>query len=327
MRCYFINDKVKLGSDTIARFKVVTDPRCDLRRDRMSSIHPLQGLGIESSLAEALAKIEIPPRPVLLDKVMAEMNHEEPDFRRLANLILTDVGMSASLIKTANAPIFGYRTKATTVRDALTMLGLINVLRTVAGLSLRKAVPESPALQGFWETSARVAYLSGWLARELGIRDCVRSEDAYTFGLFRDCGIPILLNLLEGYEQVLAAAHAEPRLSFTAVEAGHHALNHAVVGSVMAHSWFLPDLHVQAILHHHGVEMLSPTPSSEQLPPGGRRLIALTQLAEKLQADASRTPEHEWSKVAEPCLEVLGIPTASVAVLQPAAEEILRQIE
>ena len=61
--------------------------------------------GIEASLAGTLAKIEIPPRPVLLDKLMAEMQQDEPDFHRLAGLIRADVGMSASLIKTANAPM------------------------------------------------------------------------------------------------------------------------------------------------------------------------------------------------------------------------------
>ena len=62
---------------------------------------------IEKSLAKALAGIEIPPRPAVLDKVMAEMQSSDPDFRRLANLILADVGLAAGLIKTANSPAFG----------------------------------------------------------------------------------------------------------------------------------------------------------------------------------------------------------------------------
>lgn len=292
----------------------------------MSGSQVLQGLGIETSLAEALAKIEIPPRPVLLDKVMDEMNHDEPDFRRLANLILADVGLSASLIKTANAPIFGYRTKASTVRDALTMLGLINVLRTIAGLSLRQALPETPALKGFWETSARVACLSGWLARELGVRDGVRPEDAYTFGLFRDCGIPILLKMLDGYERVLDTAQRESERPFTEIEAGHHALNHAMVGSVMAHGWFLPEVHVLAIFYHHDAGMLQ-SHSSERLPAGGRRLIALAHLAEMLQSDAAARPMREWNRVSAACLAVLGIDEAQVAELQPLAKEILQQLE
>ncbi|MBL8478603.1 MAG: HDOD domain-containing protein, partial [Sterolibacteriaceae bacterium] len=226
---------------------------------------------IEKSLAKALAGIEIPPRPAVLDKVMAEMQSSDPDFRRLANLILADVGLAAGLIKTANSPAFGYRSKAATVRDALTMLGLINVLRTLAGLSLRAVLPESPAMKGFWETSSGTAFICGWLTRELGIREGIRSEDAYTYALFHDCGIPVLLHSLPGYEETYTATHVVDR-PYTEIEIERHELSHARVGAIMAESWFLPDLHVQAILHHHATRIFPP--NMPGLAAGTRRLIA-----------------------------------------------------
>lgn len=276
--------------------------------------------GIEESLAKTLSRIEIPPRPAVLDKVMAEMQSHDPDFRRLANLIVADVGLAAGLIKTANAPAFGYRSKATTVRDALTMLGLINVLRTLAGLSLRTVLPESPAMKGFWEASSGSAFICGWLTRELGVREGIRSEDAYTYALFHDCGIPVLLHSLPGYEETFLGNRDADR-SYVDIENERHELNHAQVGSAMAETWFLPELHVQAILHHHAPKIA--TPSMPGLMPGTRRLIALGQLAEKLHADLTGGADHGWKLAGEDRLAVLGIAADRLDELRSGAGNIL----
>lgn len=281
--------------------------------------------GIESSLAETLANIEIPPRPMVLDKVMAEMQLDVPDFRRLANLIQADVGMSASLLKTANSPVFGYRTRVSTVREALTMLGLINVLRALAGIALRQAAPETPLLKGFWENSVRVALLSGWLVKQLGVRDGIRSEDAYTFGLFHDCGIPVLLKALPGYEATYELACRESERPLTEIETQHHTLNHAMVGCALAHSWFLPQVHVQAILHHHNIGLLF-APESE-IPHGSRRLIALAHLAEMLSDDVHEARDHEWQRLGDSCLTILDCTSERVADLRAGALEVLKEIE
>lgn len=280
--------------------------------------------GIDGALAEALAKIEIPPRPAALDQIMSEMKADEPDFRRLSSLIMSDVGLSASLIKTANAPIFGYRSRAGTVREALTMLGLMMVLRTVAAYAARQALPETPLLKGFWDTSARVAHLSGWLARELGIIFGVRPQDAYTFGLFRDCGIPVLEKSQAGYSQALVAARAEPVRAFTEVESGWVAVNHAMVGSIMARSWYLPEILCDAILRHHEAAALL---NEGELSPAEQRLIALAQLAERLQGGNDASVKHEWNKLGTAVMAVLNITTADVERLQGESAGMLSELE
>jgi HD-like signal output (HDOD) protein len=276
---------------------------------------------VEAALGKTLEKIEIPPRPAMLDKLAAEMQQDEPDFRRLANLILADVGLSASLIKTANSPAFGYRSKAATVRDALTMLGLINVLRTLSGLALRQAAPETPALKGFWETSSHMAHTSGWLVKQIGVQHGVRSEDAYTYALFHDCGIPVLLKALPGYEATYLRAIEDGGRPITAAETEAHSLNHALVGCAIAKTWYLPDLIVQSILNHH--ENIS----GQELTPACRRLIAVGQLSATLVAGATGRTDHEWARLAEDCLRTLEIGPAKVGELAAGVKQLLREIE
>ncbi len=276
----------------------------------------------ENLLAQTLARIEIPPRPVLLDKVMAEMRSDDPDFRELARIITADVGMAASLIKTANAPFFGLRNKASTVRDALTMLGLLSVLRTIASHALRQALPVTPALEGFWERSTRIAYLCGWLVRQVGVKEGIRVDDAYTYGLFHDCGIPILMRTFDGYQGTYSAVSSEPDRPLTLLEMERHDLNHAMVGCALAKSWFLPEIHAQAILHHHDADVLAPEPS--EIPASIRRLIALGHAAEWLDQSSDPAHDHEWLRIGPTCLTILNLTGELLAELKPEAQSFLK---
>lgn len=274
---------------------------------------------IAGNFTRALRGIEIPPRPEILDRVVEELQSEEPDYRRLAYLVVSDAGIAAGLVKTANAPYFGYRTKASTVREALTMLGLVMVSRTVAGLALRHALPEGSGLAGFWDTSARVARVSAWLVRQLGVRDGVRGQDAHTYGLFRDCGIPVLMRAYDNYPDSLAAARGDPQQSFTAVEERFHGIDHARVGGRLARSWGLPETDCLAIEHHHDEDALA---APDALPTPARRLIALGQLSDQLQ-QRSPPADCEWSKLGASCLSALGLSVMDVPALAEEARGVL----
>lgn len=276
----------------------------------------------EALLAQTLARIEIPPRPALLDKVMAEMQAEDPDFRELARIITADVGMAASLVKTANAPFFGLRNKASTVRDALTMLGLLSVLRTIASHALRQALPVTPALEGFWERSTRIAYLCGWLVRQIGVKDGIRVDDAYTYGLFHDCGIPILTRAFDGYQATYSAHAVAPDRSLPLLEMEQHGVSHAMVGCALAKGWFLPENHAQAILHHHDAEAMAA--GHTEIPAGIRRLIAIGHAAEWLDEESDLAHDFEWQRLGPTCLSILGISGERLVELKPEASAFLK---
>jgi HD-like signal output (HDOD) protein len=236
---------------------------------------------------------------------MDEARKDEPDFNRLASIIGTDVGLSAGLIKTANSPFFGMRQRVRSANEALTVLGLKAASRAVAGIVLRNSFPNVPNLERFWDASARIARLSGWLAQQLRIRGLL-AEDAYTYGLFRDCGIPVLLRRFPDYEKVLAAANADATRSFTEVEEAEIPTNHAMVGCILAQSWWLPEEICLAIRNQHDLAMLESAGSD--LPMLSRRLIATTQFAEHIvQRQLGLSLTQEWTKLGAACLQILDI--------------------
>lgn len=281
--------------------------------------------GLDRQLEASLREIGIPPRPRLLEQIVLEARAGEPDFNYLADLIQADVALAAGLVKVANSPFFGYRQKTRNVRDALLMLGLRAAANAVAGLILRRLFPLPPQLERFWDASQRTAELSAWLVRRLGVRYGVGAEDAYTFGLFRDCGIPILMRRFDDYRDVLVRANECDSQSFTAVEEAVLPTNHAVVGGLMAQSWWLPEDLCTALRRHHDGSLLARDGVGGS--GSSRRQVALAQLAEKLHQELTGLGlTREWDKLGDACLAELELTEAELGGLVDEAGDFVARL-
>lgn len=274
------------------------------------------------NVESVLEKMEIPPRPGILDQIFLETRQEEPDFLRLATLISEDMTLSASLVKTVNSPFFGLQHRASSIQDALMLLGLEVASRMVAGILLRHTFPRRPELDELWDASLKIAVLSHWLALRLGRALGLRPADAYTFGLFRDCGMAVMQIRQFDYANTLTRARAEPRQSFTEVERSVLGIDHAVVGSKLASDWRLSDEMAWGILFHHAIAELG---ASVEVPqPSSLRLVALAQFADRLlQDNGELAVDHEWDKLGPRCLEILGLDEGRQAELSAEAGEFI----
>ena len=282
-------------------------------------------LSVDGVLEQSIKGIDIPPRPLIIDRVRAAMNEEVPNFKRVGELISADVSLAAGLIKTANSPYFGYQSRARSINEALLMLGLDVTCRAIAAISLRQAFPNSAHYERFWDASAKIAVLSGWLARRLK-RPRLRADDAYTYGLFRDCGIVILLRRFPEYKMTLHRTNNEAVLSFTALEQRELPTDHAVIGCLLAQSWWLPDEICQAIRHHH--ELASIATADSAVPLASRYLIAIGQTAEHLlQQVSGASHTAEWPKLGAACLRLLDLKDENLPELYEEATVLLSTLD
>jgi HD-like signal output (HDOD) protein len=279
-----------------------------MSKDIQTSVSGIdQSKRVEGLLESALADTGIPTRPAILDRVHTEMEKDEPDLNLLARIISADVALSGGLISIANSPYFGFHGRVRSVNEALMILGLDVACRAIAGLILRKLFPASLALERFWDASASIARISGWLSQHDDIGIKVPANDAYTFGLFRDCGIAVLLNRFPYYNAILLQANEEKTLSFTQVEEIQCPTNHTVIGSLLAQSWWLPEEISNAIRLHHEYAILQNNDST-LLPATTRGLIAISQLAEHIfQHHTGLSKSQEWEKSSEVCMQLLEI--------------------
>lgn len=249
---------------------------------------------IDQELERVALSVGIPPRPTVLIELSQEAKKDEPDFHRIEKLVSTDVALSASLLKTINSPFYGLRSKASTVKQAIAILGLTTLSRLVTGMAVRNVFTggNQVSMERFWDASAKVASVTSYVAKQL---PGMNKDEAYTFGLLQDCGIPILMQRFPEYKQTLGLANQLLNKKFTAVEDEVHGTNHATMGYLLARSWSLPEAITKAIRFHHEFAMLEG--KQELLPEEGQNFVSLALLAERaIQLHSGLSQSVEWIK-------------------------------
>lgn len=267
---------------------------------------------LDREARKIVGEIGIPPCPAILTRLLREMREDEPDFQGIGTMLSSDIGLAASMLKTVNSPFYGLGRKATSIQQALMLLGLQNVARLVTGLLLRQvfAVSNSDVMEGFWTNAANIAAGTAHLAHTLR---CAERDEAYTFGLFRDCGMPLLACKYPDYADLLKGgtlAHGQTLLD---AEEDRYGLTHALVGYHMATSWYLAPELCQAIQQHHD-------PRLPLQGPAGKRgtLIALGMLAEHilvLSQESGAAADGNWPEVGPAVLRCLDLDESDVARL------------
>lgn len=263
---------------------------------------------LDRALASSpLRDIVIPPCPELLVALRTEMDKEDPDPQVIADIAGRDVAMSASLIRTANSPYYARSRPATSVNEALGLLGLRMTEKLLIALLTRNSVPvNSPLLEHFWDTSTHRALAMAHIARQLY---GVSPDLAYTCGLFSHVGIPILMLGVRGYAGTLTEALARQDRSFTETENAAHKTDHAVVGALVARTWRLPTPIYQAVRVHHDFTVLQDKTVLAEV----RMLVAMGLVAEHLVTlHEGAGEQREWAVYGPACLACLAIDEAEV---------------
>lgn len=266
----------------------------DREIDNAKSAGPLQGIVIQ-------------PCPALLTDLRVEFNREDPEPATVAHIAARDVAMAAALIRVANSPIYARSRSASTVAEAVALLGIAQTVSILTGFLLREVITvKSPLLEHFWETSTRRAYAMGYIARQMyGIN----ADIAHTCGLFCHVGLPIMLQGLPGYEATLAQAIGSSDRTFTQLENDAHRTDHAVVGAIVAKTWRLPPIVAIAVRLHHDFTVLR----ADTIPAEVRTLVAMSLLAEHLVALHEGHAAHvEWEQHGADCLAYLHVSEAEI---------------
>ena len=282
---------------------------------KRSTMAPANQSALDEATERVAKDIRIPPCPAVLTALLREIRADDPDFKKVASLVSSDVGLAAAMLKTVNSPFYGLQRRVESVQQALGLLGLLSTTQLVTGLLLRQAFPvgASKALEHFWEHSTRVASLTALLARELRSSD---RDISHNFGLFRDCGMPIMLERFKApYEEVVAG-----KMSIDA-EQERFQTHHGRIGYLLAKSWSLPDDMCLAVRDHHSPAALSG--EILDLSPACRNLIATGALADHFISVASGgNPLQAMDELARLATAQLGVSVEDLAELAQVAGRV-----
>jgi HD-like signal output (HDOD) protein len=198
------------------------------------------------------AGVKIPACPQVLIDVQEILQDPDSGNQSLVRIIGRDIKLAAMVFKTANsAAASGGAKKFVDLDQAVAVLGrrtIANITR-MAALQLSLAGPD-PRLVRFWDRSMNVAMLCSIVAEIAPNGGQLSGEQAFTAGLFHDCGVAVLMQHFQSYCQ----AYAEPKKPLPEIleQDKAHTTSHCVVGQMVAQEWQLPDFVCETIAHHHG---------------------------------------------------------------------------
>ena len=246
-----------------------------------------------ANLDKMLQGLSIPSCPAILTELVNCLRAPDVNLQTVTELIERDVGLAALVIKAANSPVFAVNRSLNSISDAVSLLGLTTLNNLVYQGLLRNALGKNDAsLDRFWDNSAHAAAICSKLAEKL---ECATTPStAYTFGLFHDCGIPLLMQHHPNYKNILATANQSLEHRFTDIEDAAINTNHAAVGCLLARTWGLSEEISTGILCHHDYSILL---DAQGLKEETRTLVALSAMADHIVGLHLRVKQDiEWMK-------------------------------
>ena len=186
--------------------------------------------------------VEIPPLPAAVTLLIAEVNQPEPNIDKLAKLISSTAGLATKVIKTVNSALYALRTPVTSVKHAVTLLGLRHIRSMALAYGTMDALPKPKGdlfdHEAFWTDSLLRAIMSRSFSKRMFGGQL---EEAFTASLLADVALPVLLSIWrEYYEPVIEEWKQSPR-RLSEIEREHFGWDHAQAGAWILQSWEFPE--------------------------------------------------------------------------------------
>ncbi|SCM83072.1 Diguanylate phosphodiesterase (fragment) [uncultured Sporomusa sp.] len=77
-------------------------------------------------------------------QILQEINKPELEFNTIESIIKRDVSLSYKLLKFINSPLFGFRNRISSLRQALTLLGQKEVAKWISIIALKNVADDKP---------------------------------------------------------------------------------------------------------------------------------------------------------------------------------------
>ena len=187
---------------------------------------------------ERVRALKFPVFPEALSAILRETKADDPNNHVIERYVIRDPGLAGSMLATVNSAAFGLLRPATSIQEALLLLGLRTVASLVTGLLLKRAFAsvKSPGMQRYWDEAPRDAAVAMYLARKA---QRIREDEAYTYGLFYRAGMPVLRLTHADYEPIIAGDSPLVGNELLAAEREHFGIDHIDVGAQLAKKWAL----------------------------------------------------------------------------------------
>lgn len=274
---------------------------------------------------------ELPTLSTVAMRLIRLTNDEDADFEQIIALIESDVSLSGRMLSLCRRVGAAGAAPVTTVRRAVTMLGLEAVQSLALSAQIYEVMSQSALggerrdataddgggfdRAGFWRHSIAVACCAELLAgnhKQLK----VRADEAFSCGLIHDLGKLVLdWTLPKTYARVLMLAEARSA-NLAAVERSIIGLDHHAVGKRLAEHWGLPHL-LSDVIWLHGTAVHA-VPDVRH-----RRMILLVSLADAVcrRLHLGWSGNFDSTPVLDELCAALELPASAIEAIEPCLAE------
>jgi len=204
------------------------------------------------------AKVEqvknLPTLPQVVSHLMSMMLDDSCSAVQLAAEISKDPSLTAKILKVVNSAYYGFHRQIGILTDAIVILGLEEVQRLTATISVFGMMQIRPigdfSPQALWEHSIAVAAAAEMISNETPLP----SKGAFVCGLLHDIG-KVIFDQFFGEEWTKVVLRTKEENAWIGVaEQEQFGTHHAEVGCWLTERWSLPPAIVEGIRYHHQID-------------------------------------------------------------------------
>ncbi|HSO36564.1 MAG TPA: HDOD domain-containing protein [Labilithrix sp.] len=281
---------------------------------------PTSGRAITRDLAAVAGELAgLRPFPAVVELVRSVAANPASSPADVARLVEGDVGLVTDLLRVVNAPASGLSQRCTSVRHAVSLLGLKRVSAVVTSAAalafVEHATAQDPALA---RHSLAVAGVARLLAPIIGLP----ADEAFTVGLLHDVGSMLVVQTDDPFYEALLEQTAPGEEPSVQDERALMGFDHGALGGEVLRTWHMPAPLPQVVTLHHRWE--------DALAEGGAvcAMVALIRVAEALVFATGTLAEPRLSDLdrlyEEPAFAYLGLAREEIfnlwAALQKASD-------
>jgi len=207
-----------------------------------------------AAMQELLKEInQLKPIPAIINQIIEIVDKPDSSMKDIARIIKYDPAVTANLLKVCNSAYFGLKDPAESVEDAVSLLGIDQIVELV--LMKSGASVLSCKLDGYgfaegamWKYSVSSALIAKQIANRLSMKN---KNTIFTASLLKDIGKTVLDKFVSNSFEKINALVLNQNMSFLDAEKKVLGVDHSELGAMIAKIWKFSPKMVTIIRNHH----------------------------------------------------------------------------